>query len=640
MNARTLLALTALAACTPRTTGNIIPFLDGGDDAAASTDAIAADTPKTPSDVPAPDDRPTAQDVVAADLPVSTDVPGPTDVPVSTDVPEVTDVPMVPDVPVTTDVPVVPDVPVAPDGPVTTDGGVSCRSDRDCSGAGQVCDTARMACVDCIRDVDCLAPNTVCLSNRCAPRVACTTSRMCPGQVCDTARMLCVDCLSPVDCAPGQTCQAGSCVTATGPCTSNTQCPGQVCNTASGRCVACVSPSDCPMGQTCRDNACVPTACVPGAVSCANATSVRRCSLDGMSESVTACPGAPGAEGRCASGACTVTCLAGFGDCDGSATNGCEVNLNTSATHCGRCNNTCVPAGDGGVAACSAGRCSLSCASGRGDCDGNAVNGCETDTTNNTAHCGACGNVCGAGRSCVAGACTVMLRGLGGSTGFGPDVNCMQPSDDGSYQRAVDGGTAIAFPIPLGTAFGPGLNYYGTPYTTFFVNTNGNISFGQALSTFTPAAFPSATQPIIAPWWADVDTRGGGQPARNNICWALESGRLIVTWDRVGYYASRDDRQNSFQIVIRNRADVRAGDFDVEFRYERCAWTTGDASGGTGGLGGTPAQVGFDAGDRTRSLSHPSSRTSAVLDLCRTSNVGETGVWRYFSRNGVVSPGS
>jgi Cys-rich repeat protein len=102
-----------------------------------------------------------------------------------------------------------------------------------------------------------------------------------------------VDCLSPVDCAPGQTCQAGSCVTATGPCTSNTQCPGQVCNTASGRCVACVSPSDCPMGQTCRDNACVPTACVPGAVSCANATSVRRCSLDGMSESVTACPGAP-----------------------------------------------------------------------------------------------------------------------------------------------------------------------------------------------------------------------------------------------------------------------------------------------------------------------------------------------------------
>ena len=25
-------------------------------------------------------------------------------------------------------------------------------------------------------------------------------------------------------------------------------------------------------------------------------------------------------------------------------------------------------------------------------------------------------------------------------------------------------------------------------------------------------------------------------------------------------------------------------------------WTTGDASGGTGGLGGTPAQVGFNAG--------------------------------------------
>ncbi|MFO0628035.1 MAG: nidogen-like domain-containing protein [Polyangiales bacterium] len=638
MNARALLALAALAACTPRTTGNVIPFLDGGDEAAAVLDAAPVDATKTPTDNAAPDDRPAPTDVVTADVPAPIDLPETPDVPVIADVPVIPDVPVVTDVPVIPDVPVVTDVPVIPDVPVVADAGPSCRSDRDCSGSGQVCDATRMVCVDCIRDVDCLAPNTVCLSNRCAPRVACTTSRMCPGQVCDTARMLCVDCLAPVDCAPGQTCQAGSCVTPMGACTSNSQCPGQVCNTATGRCVACLGPSDCGSGQTCRDNACVTLACMPGAVSCASATSVRRCSLDGMSESVTACPGAPGAEGRCALGTCTVACLTGFGDCDGNLANGCEANLNSSTAHCGRCGNACTPVGDGGVAACSAGRCALSCSTGRGDCDGNAGNGCETDTTNSTAHCGACGNVCPSGRSCVAGACQVMLRGLGGSTGFGPDVNCLQGSDDGSY-TANGGGVGGPVAIPLGGSFGPGLNYYGTTHTSFFVNTNGNISFGQALSAYTPSPFPSSTQPIIAPWWADVDTRGGGRPARNNICWALDSGRLVVTWDRVGYYASHDDRQNSFQIVIRNRADVRAGDFDVEFRYERCAWTTGDANGGTGGLGGTPAQVGFDAGDRTRSLSHPSSRTSAVLDLCRTSNVGDTGVWRYLSRNGVMSPG-
>ena len=39
-------------------------------------------------------------------------------------------------------------------------------------------------------------------------------------------------------------------------------------------------------------------------------------------------------------------------------------------------------------------------------------------------------------------------------------------------------------------------------------------------------------------------------------------------------------------------------------------WTTGDASGDSGGLGGTPTQAGFDAGDRTRSFSHPDSQTA------------------------------
>jgi hypothetical protein len=45
-----------------------------------------------------------------------------------------------------------------------------------------------------------------------------------------------------------------------------------------------------------------------------------------------------------------------------------------------------------------------------------------------------------------------------------------------------------------------------------FVNNNGNITFAQgAVPTFTPDPFPIATQPMIAPWWGDVDTRGAQQ---------------------------------------------------------------------------------------------------------------------------------
>ncbi len=44
-------------------------------------------------------------------------------------------------------------------------------------------------------------------------------------------------------------------------------------------------------------------------------------------------------------------------------------------------------------------------------------------------------------------------------------------------------------------------------------------------------------------------------------------------------------------------------------------WTTGDASGGTDGLGGTPAQVGFNAGDEETFYSHPFSQTSNIMNI-------------------------
>jgi hypothetical protein len=53
---------------------------------------------------------------------------------------------------------------------------------------------------------------------------------------------------------------------------------------------------------------------------------------------------------------------------------------------------------------------SLTCPTGKGDCDGNPGNGCETDLTSDNANCGQCGYSCGAG-TCATSACVLAQPG-------------------------------------------------------------------------------------------------------------------------------------------------------------------------------------------------------------------------------------
>jgi MYXO-CTERM domain-containing protein len=217
-----------------------------------------------------------------------------------------------------------------------------------------------------------------------------------------------------------------------------------------------------------------------------------------------------------------------------------------------------------------------------------------------------------------------LIRGLGGPAGFGPNV--LPPNDD----QFTDA-------IPIGTEFPEGLWFFGSVYRSLYLNNNGNITFSRQLGEYTPSPFPVASQPMIAPFWADVDTRGLPPPAQNNVNWFTSPGRFIATWHLVGYFGSHDDLQNSFQLILTDQRARNPGDFDVEFRYERCEWTTGDASGGTGGFGGTPAQAGFDAGNLRDFFALPGSFTRGILNVCTTSNVGVAGLWQFQIRRGTVA---
>lgn len=61
--------------------------------------------------------------------------------------------------------------------------------------------------------------------------------------------------------------------------------------------------------------------------------------------------------------------------------------------------------GGDSVGICVGTTCILSCSNGRGDCDANSGNGCETLLSSDSSNCGACNNACNVGYNCSEGAC-------------------------------------------------------------------------------------------------------------------------------------------------------------------------------------------------------------------------------------------
>ena len=187
----------------------------------------------------------------------------------------------------------------------------------------------------------------------------------------------------------------------------------------------------------------------------------------------------------------------------------------------------------------------------------------------------------------------------------GCEANTLQRNDDGSTGA-------------VGLPFTP--NFFGNSYGTAYVNNNGNLTFDGPLGTYTPFNLNTTNRAIIAPFFADVDTRAQGSDAVTYGT-ADFGGRdaFCVNWTGVaggvGYFASHDDKLNSFQLLLVDRSDIGPGDFDIIMNYNKIRWETGDASGGIGGLGGDSARVGYSNGS-TASFELPgSAEDGAFLDF-------------------------
>jgi hypothetical protein len=164
--------------------------------------------------------------------------------------------------------------------------------------------------------------------------------------------------------------------------------------------------------------------------------------------------------------------------------------------------------------------------------------------------------------------------------------------DSNTLARNDDGSTGL---VPLGFM----LNFFGTQYDSLFVNNNGNVTFDFPLSTFTPFDLTTTGRVIIAPFFADVDTRLAGDPVRYGTGEVGGRPAFGVTWNNVDCFSSSSLRtaRNFFQVILIDRSDIALGDFDIEFNYDQIQWETGQASGGDSECqGGISARVGFSSG--------------------------------------------
>lgn len=265
-------------------------------------------------------------------------------------------------------------------------------------------------------------------------------------------------------------------------CTDLTSDP-QNCGTCGTACAAMNAPA------VCGDGGCSFGSCSPGFANCSDAgppdggppgcyTNISADSLN-CGACGHACPGGQ----YCGNGVCALNCPDGGAPCTSTTAGLYCASLATDPLNCNGCGNACPVANN--VPGCSAGTCVTgTCNAGYSDCNGRASDGCEVNTGgSDPGNCGGCGTscstVCGASNvsatACSSGSCVVSACAAGYY-----DIN--QMCGDGCECQASALGTC-ASPIVLSNA----ASYTGVLVpqgadTWFQVTFTGNT----ATSTFHP----------------------------------------------------------------------------------------------------------------------------------------------------------
>ncbi len=251
----------------------------------------------------------------------------------------------------------------------------------------------------------------------------------------------CVGCTADDQCATGSYCKVASatqasCVVG---CQTSDHCGGgraccdaQCTDTGSDvhNCGACGTSCAAPhAAASCAGAKCQMGACDPSWGDC-DGDPKDGCETNLLADAMncTACGMAcalPNAVSGCSNGCYVAACNFGWDDCNQNLSDGCETSVANDPKNCGGCNSSC-DALPNASAGCTNGNCVIGkCNNGFTDCDGKAMNGCETNTAVDNNNCGQCGNVCGNGLVCKNGSCTCQACNFANAMSSCVNNNCI-----------------------------------------------------------------------------------------------------------------------------------------------------------------------------------------------------------------------
>ncbi|XP_017069043.1 nidogen [Drosophila eugracilis] len=190
------------------------------------------------------------------------------------------------------------------------------------------------------------------------------------------------------------------------------------------------------------------------------------------------------------------------------------------------------------------------------------------------------------------------------------------------------------------------IHFYGEQYEQIFINTNGILTFNSEFPEYLNQPFPLEYASIAA-FYSNVDTSFSDEgtsislfetkdqnildKASSLVAYAfdnhskfLASQLIVATWNKVGYFDSKTDRLNTFQVALIANEDQTF----VQFIYPNGGlnWLQGETAGL--GLPDIRAQAGFVAEDGRYFTLNGSGSANARF-LSESTNLGVPGVWLF-----------